>query len=271
MPERVTTPRNSRIRNLTKDYMMAIAAGVYNIAPWLTPNEITLGGFIGVAGVATYAAVLNRTTKVEDTKFQRTIAGVIYTALCLSDGLDGALERYLQSIDSSRKSTVTGALLDVTSDRMQELALALSRAASAYQRGDRLGEVLAYGAALTNPLSSGVRAGGEGYADRVFAENGNNWAEFFGTRLGRAIIGGVATQAPEFYGIQVQNIADVVLIASNLASSVGRMEVILGNGPRAGLSNQERAEARQRFAVMGGVELVAGASVFTMSQSLRAV
>jgi phosphatidylglycerophosphate synthase len=263
MSERVlNSSRNSRAREVTRGAINLTVRFLHKTAPWLTPNEITIGGMVGVAGVAKYADSISH-VKIEDSFFQRLTAAVVYTGLCLSDGLDGALERHLQSLDPKRKGSSFGANLDAGSDRAQELVLALSRASSADNRNDRFGKALALGAAVTNTLPSLVRAYGESKGV-IFEENGSNWLQFFGTRLGRAIVGGVSSLAPEYKGIPIQKAADALTIVSNVSTTVSRWRRIRAHNSESVLSEEDKSSASTRFKMLAAIEgsAIAGASWF---------
>lgn len=267
MSERVlNSSRNSRARELTKGVISGGARKLHDVAPWLTPNQITLGGLIGVGAVAKYAEVANKTSKPEDTVVQRSVVGAAYTAICLSDGFDGALERHLQSIDPNRKGSQFGANFDAGSDRGQELALALSRISSAK---DFLGKYLALGAAVTNSLPSLVRAYGESKGV-VFEENGNDWLQFCGTRLGRAIIGGVSTLAPTFKEVPIQKTADALTIVSNISTATSRARKIMAHQGEAVLSEADQSSAKTRFKMLLGIEAAAVVSAVIAAKRANA-
>lgn len=271
MSERVLkSGRNSRAREITRGAIQATVKKLHEVAPWLTPNQITIGGVIGVGGVALYAERANKVSKPEDTVLERSAVAAIYTAICLSDGLDGALERHLQALDHSRKSTQFGANLDAGSDRVQEALLASSRIATADYRNDKLGKALAIGALVTNSLPSLARAYGESRGI-VFEENGNNWFQFFGTRLGRAISGGFSTLSPEFKGIPVQKTVDALTIASNISTTASRLKrIITSKESDSVLPQEEKDAAKTRLKMLAGIQVGAMITAFGLSRNRKA-
>lgn len=255
--------RNSSLRKYTKNVMTFCASSLYHGIDKLTgikigPDVVTLVALAGTGFIAYKADDLNkkRFETGEDHLLNRAGLGLAYAAVCIGDGLDGALDRYLNSLDPMRRSSSYGSLLDVVADRLREGAMALSRARSAYRDGDNQGEQAAYLAAVTTTLPSLVRASGEGFFDRVSAESGNNFAELLGTSLGRMFLGGTATIAPrEAKGIPIHKTLDGIQSGANILSTICRMQGIYSSS-KANLSPKERQEARVRFAVLLGVELV---------------
>lgn len=256
-------PRNSSLRNNTQKVVTWCAAGLYNGLDKLTgikigPDAVTLGALAGTGLIAYEVNKLNekRFKTGANSLLARAGLGLAFTAVCIGDGLDGALDRYLNSLDPLRQSSSYGALIDVVSDRLREVVMSLARARDAYRHGDNGGEQAAYLAAATTTLPSLVRAGGEGFFDRVSAESGNNFAEFLGTSFGRMVLGGVATIAPrEVSRVPLQKTLDGIQSGANILSTISRLEGIY-SGNKANLTPKERQDAILRFAILLGVELV---------------
>lgn len=276
MARQESLTRNSPLRILTGGAMTWCAAGLYNgieksMGIKIGPDVVTVMGLAGVWGVTRVTERLNRNRSETGKGHPRVRVGLglLLLGFGILDGVDGAMDRYLNSVDPLRQSSSYGAFLDVAADRFQEAALALSRARSAYHSGDPRGEKLAYLAAATNPLPSIVRAFGEGFRGRVSTENGGNIFEFFGTRPGKVILGGLSTIIPrELKGLPVQEIIDGVQIQANALSTVGRARGII-YGTEVGLSAGEQRLSRQRFIVLLGVEAIILLSIKHTYRKLR--
>lgn len=259
MSERSKT-QNSPWRAKTENLATACAAGIYHGVSRLTkgrfkpsPDTLTIVGAVAVAALANRAEDLNDTAKVEESVTERSLIGITFAVATIFDGVDGALDRYLNKITKGRKSSWYGELADVIADRFQEYIMGKSRALSARKRGDRVGEVLAWATTATNTLPSIVRAASEGFRDRAVAENGKNPAEALGTRPGRAVLGGIATFCPEGWGIKFQNILDGAATSANMLAVSSRVKDMIHSEP-SDLSSEKRLKSRQRFLALAAFE-----------------
>lgn len=268
--------RNSPLRNHTEKVVTWCAAGLYRGIDKFTgikigPDTVTLGALAGTGFIAYEVNELNkkRFETGENHLLARVGLGLAFTAVCIGDGLDGALDRYLNSLDPLRQSSSYGALIDVVSDRLREGVMSLARARDAYRHKDYRGEQAAYMAAGTSTLPSLVRAVGEGFFDRVSSESGNNLPELLGTSLGRMVLGGIATVVPcELSGVPLQKPLDGIQGGANILSTISRLKGIY-NGDKANLTAKEKQDARLRCAVLLGIELVIVEGVKMTYRDLR--
>jgi phosphatidylglycerophosphate synthase len=258
-------PRNLRIRELAAPLVDTSVAWLHEQFPWLTPNEVTVLGTLGTA-VGAYLAQKDHETSPERFSWRGFI--VLVGSAC-GDFLDGALARLIKKeasevVYSEPGVTVTiapitsdpeqpekevnaGAVIDAVGDRLGELVMALSRANSAHDRGDLVGEILAYLVAITNAFPSFLRAQVETQG-RIVPEGGRDALGFVGTRVGRFLTSTVATVLPKVGPIPVQPILDATTSLANLKTTRDRLH-ILTQTPASEvlpLSPAEKATARIR-------------------------
>ncbi len=204
--------RNSSMRRRLRGLVDPIVNKLAEV-PGIKANHITISGSLLVA-LGGLEKLINSSSA------SPWIAlGLIGLGMSL-DSLDGALARKL------KQSSDAGAILDLLNDRTQETALALVRVIEASNRGDALGVLAAALVGLTNPLPSFLRAEVEANGG-VVPEAGKNPFDFLGTRMGRVLLGTIATAFPTAFNIEgcsFQSIGDMTTAFANLSISYKRFE-----------------------------------------------
>lgn len=211
--------RNSPLRALT-NAPERIARSIDYVAPWLTADHITCGATILTISLAALAAKNN----ANPGKHQKLYAGLIGVglAVCLGlDVVDGARARLLAERSIVPVDPVHGQIVDASCDGLQEAALGLSRAVSAHERGDFLGEILAYFAVITNNIPRYLKAKAVA-AGRTVHESGKNVILFIGTRGGRASPGIIGALKPVMGGKNIQPTLDGITTFGNITNSIDR-------------------------------------------------
>lgn len=210
--------QNSFFRKFTSPVTKEVARGLIKFFPGITADKITHAGLWGVATGAALSVVPHVLFGVDLAPFAATL---IASGSSL-DVLDGAVAQEQGTV------SLSGALLDVMSDRKQETTLALARIASASMRRDSLGVITATAAGLSNPLPSYYRARVEekGY---FVPEGGTRVVSALGTRPVRAILGTAATAYPELpvpcIEMPMQPFIDTLSALSNIVTTFERVEI----------------------------------------------
>lgn len=247
--------RNSALREAIKKPTTEIARLLHTAFPWLTPNEITVLGTLGLFGLVLYTAQLEREGRIDTQTALKLLAA--FLALSGTDALDGALARYKKHRGETDHDSSIGQLVDSLSDRVQEALFAfLSIYRAAHQR-DKLWMIAAVVSALTNPLSSLVRA----YAEKegiVVPESGNSVFEFFGTRAGRFLAGtGRVLPRKKVAGTSVQAVADLLTAAATTKTTVSRVKAVkTATQDTKILDLETQAEAERRFQLLAGLAVL---------------
>lgn len=248
--------RNSKIRELTAGSIHSVARKLHQLAPGLHPDYLT--------GLGTTGVFLGSFLATRD--HRKVVTGVLAFS-SLMDAFDGALAREIAEESPEKVNPARGQIVDACSDRIQETAMAFSRAAQACQRGDRVGEGLAYLVALTNPLSSLARASAE-VSGKVVPEAGKGVLGLLGTRIGRTVPAIAATVAPEVSGVPVQLVLDGLTAVANVVTTIDRLKISKESGGGSlPVEEQEQARLRNKaLKIITGV--IAGATLITYA-SLR--
>lgn len=254
------SPRNSRLREYAGRPAQELAKSLHTSFPWLTPNEVTVLGSLGLAGLVAYTARLEKGGKL-DAKAGVKLLG-LYLALSGTDMIDGSLARYLQSIGVEYSGKKDGALVDSAFDRIQEAFSAWLAMYRAAQQQDKLWLVTATLTAITNPLSSLVRA----YAEKegiVVSESGKNIFEFFGTRAGRFGTGTLHYLPRVKIGdTSLQAVIDGITAAATTKTTISRLQAVklAEKNPNEDISldQESRKDAQRRFNLLGGLAIITG-------------
>lgn len=192
-----TGTRNSPIREITTDKIRAVTQILHNVCPWLSPTHINILGALEVI-LGSVVAASRDPKKPSGEKGRTTVAAVLIASGSGADAFDGALARIMATENPDSVNFEKGQIYDALNDRVQETALALSRAQSANKRGGTLGriaELAAFLTAITSSWSSVSRAAAESLGKAV-PESGRGLFGLIGTRPGRAVVGGLATLYP---------------------------------------------------------------------------
>lgn len=223
MMEKELPPKehNSIFRRITDPLAKKAALGLTKIFPGITADKLTNFGFCGVAIGAGFTVIPKDVVAGFDLTFP---AVGLMTGGTLLDAVDGAMARLLGT------ASTEGALLDMITDRKQEMILALARIATASMRKDTFGVIAATAAGITNPIPSKYRAMAEELGYYV-PESGARVSSFFGTRPIRALLGISATAYPEAHilGIEyptMQPIFDSISVIGNLLTVLERAKIL---------------------------------------------
>lgn len=247
--------RNSPIRELTAGTVHSITEEIHKVFPGLHPDHLNIIGAVSV-GIGSVLATHRREGESARNKRLTLLSLGLIAAGSLTDAFDGTLARFLAN-EGKEINFTTGQVKDAASDRGQELAMSLSRAVSAHQRGNTLGEIMAFMAAVTNTLPSYVRSLAESQGKAV-RETGKNWQGFIGTRIGRAVTGILATLFPEVKGIPVQTIADAITVSANVRTTLDRWSIVTNKDTVPTLPEITKKEAQLRRQALGLCALGAG-------------
>jgi hypothetical protein len=162
MPE--ADPKNSQLREATKDYFYKTAEAIHNHFPGLTANQLTM--FRAVASIASTEAII----KSEDKPY-RKLAGVLgYIAFELADGVDGNLAN-IRAMEVNEPTNLRGNLYDTLSDKTVETYDCFRVAYRSMENGDRIGAILNILAGITSAHPATARAKAEA-ENIVVKENG---------------------------------------------------------------------------------------------------
>jgi phosphatidylglycerophosphate synthase len=258
-PESVSLTRNSPLREMTEGPIGVITEKLHKAFPDLTANDITIFGLIGTGIGATSATLRRGDGSVRDkTLTYSSFVTLLGSQLC--DVFDGPMAR-LRNAEDPKNANPHGEYVDVTSDRLGELFLALSRAISADKRKSSLGTIAALTTAVTSPFPSIARAYKESSEIEV-PEGGRGVMGLFGTRFGRAILGIFATVYPEIKGVPVQVIADGLSTAANIITAEQRLHIKKNDTEKFPSETQHAAKKRLKLlGVIGvGSAIAAGAT-----------
>lgn len=250
-----TSPRNSQLREYVKKPLTKIAELLHTYLPWLTPNEVTALGTAGLGAFTLYVSKLEKEDKINLSTGIQLVAS--YAALSATDALDGSLARYKKEHGDDNHDSHTGQLVDSLSDRIQEAFIAWLAMYRAAEQGDKLWLVTATLTALTNPLSSLVRAWAESQGI-VVPESGTSSFQFLGTRAGRAISGSsVFLPTTQVIGVSPQAVVNGVTAAATTATTIQRLHAI--HDPHQDVMKLDtgvQKDAARRTRLLGGLALI---------------
>lgn len=264
--EKQTETRNSKLREITKYPANKIAELLHSAFPWLTPNEITALGTAGVGILALYVTRLEKEGRIDRSTGISLLSG--YLALSATDMLDGSLARYLKEQRKTSHDSSVGQLVDSLSDRVQEAFAAWMAMYLAVSRKDKVWFVIATLSALTNPMTSLVRA----YAEKegiVVPESGRGFG-IFGTRVARAAGAGVRFLPQRKVGVSsAQALVDSVTLAASTQTTVARLKAVKQRDAERVLDTQSVAEADRRFKLLAGLAVITGTTTAVLFAKLR--
>ncbi len=257
------TPRNSPLRELAIKPISLVVKFLAERFPWLTPNEVTLLGTAGLGALCVYTTKLEKEGRLTGATALKVIAG--YLVLSATDALDGSLARYKKEHGDTLHDSSVGQLVDSLSDRVQEAFGSWLAMYLAAQRGDKLWLVTATLTALTNPLSSLVRAWAEAKG-MVVQESGSSPLEFLGTRAGRFATA-TTRMMPEFPvgDTSVQGLVDGITAIATTKTTVARLQDVSHSFP----DGEIKENAKRRFKLLAGLALITGTTTLALLQLLR--
>lgn len=255
-------PRNSQYRDIITKPTSAISEVLHKVFPFLTPNEVTVLGSLGLAGLIMYTAKLEEANKIDAKTGKKLLS--LFLALTATDALDGALARYLQSKGIEYSGKEIGPEVDSSFDRIQEAFSAWLAIYRAAHQKDKLWLVTATLTAFSNPLSSLFRA----YAEKngiIVPESGKNPFEFLGTRGGR-FIGSTTRFLPSIPvgPVSVQAVVDGLTAAATLKTTASRANTVI-RAKRDGVEKQSMADEKTIISAQRRFKLLAALTVLTTS------
>lgn len=208
--------KNSPFRKIFKRPVNSISRHLHEVIPGATPNEITLAGFVsvGIGGVIMESE--NKKAK-KDRKVMWWLSLVLQMLGYACDAVDGGVAGIIEKETPGKHNKAFGAVLDVTTDRLQESFLALLRSKSAAERNDLPGMLAADGVALTTSLPTIVRELTMWLDGHEVREVGTNVLAFPGSRIGRIFLNTASGAMPER-----QPALDTAQIVANLYSAYNR-------------------------------------------------
>jgi len=257
----VSETRNSPIRELMDKPLGYVTEKINRAFPELHPNHLNVLGAVGV-GVGSILAANRSGDNPTCDKILTISSAITIAASSLTDAFDGKLARLLASkgknIDFS-----SGQIKDTVSDRVQETALGLSRMISAKKRGDKIGQTLAFITTITNSLPSYARSLAEKRGKPV-PETGNSIYGLLGSRVGRGVMGSIATVFPEIQDVPIQVISDAMMASANIINTIDRLGIANDSNIKTILPDKTQKEAKIRSKALGLCVLGAGvAAVLT--------
>lgn len=259
------SPRNSRLRNLSKEPATKVVAFLNKVFPWLTPNEITILGTAGVGALSLYVTRLEKEGRIDNKTAVKIISS--YLALSGTDFLDGSLARYLAETGQGTHDSSVGQLVDSLSDRVQEAFSAWMAMYLAAHRGDKIWLITATLSAFTNPLSSLVRA----YAEKhgiVVPETGKG-IEMLGNRVGRVAASTTRFLPESEVGpTSAQALIDGLTSVATLKTTASRIKAVRKRDAVQALDAKSVAEAKRRFRLLSGLALLTGTTTSVLLYKL---
>ena len=243
--------RNGHLRHALEEPIDHVVTYLDENFPGLQPNHLTLAGL----GLVLSADILIR-------KFPEHPVPItaIYSVGSAFDALDGALQRK-KNEKTGQSSTTKGMKQDVRADRLQEIATACALSGTAGQiRGNKFA-TKSYGlAVMTAVLPAWARSTAEKRG--IVVEEGG-----LGTRIGRAVLGGVGIAFNKNRAIS--DAVSATLVIGNVVTAVKRRNVITqtersssyrgtNDSPEFTNAARVREKTLHRLAIVG---FIAGATV----------
>jgi phosphatidylglycerophosphate synthase len=200
------TGRNSKLRSVFEKQIDGLVTGINEKLPRVTPDHLTLAGVV---------LVLAGDIMVVKDPDRPVVPTAIYTLGSLLDALDGSLARKKGELNGG--TTKEGMLLDLVSDRVQEVITFGALSLIARRRGNRVAADNYALAAMTSALPALIKAHAE-TKGLVVREGG------IGTRVGRGILGGAGLA---FNGRRdTTDILSATVASNNIVTARSRSEVV---------------------------------------------
>lgn len=219
----VKNPRNSQWRTVFAQPVNSSVAALAEHFPNLSPNTVTILGTAMLGVLSGLTAELEKRQQLTTTKAAGLLIG--YGLSNATDALDGGLARH-KIANGKLHNSENGQLVDAVADRIQEAITVWIAMYRAYLNGDKPWLLLASLQAITNPLSSFLRAYAEKHGITV-PESGKSPLDVFGTRLGRAFGGSLAYIPHIPIGpTSVQAIHNGLGAAANIKVGAQRLEAV---------------------------------------------
>lgn len=289
-PENESAARNSIGRKITTIPARETAKVLNKLFPWLTPNDVSLLGSLGLLVLVLYTAKLEKNNEINSQTSKKLVLWLLGSTA--TDGLDGGLARYLKSMDieyldkdrfvklllmlgvlDADSSLDIGPDFDSFLDRIQEGVTSWLGIFRAVEQGDKLWMATATLVALTNPLTSLVRAYAEKNGIEV-DESGKSLFEFLGTRGGRFLTAIFKFLPTMSVGkVSIQALADGLTASANIKTTISRVKAIRDarnsseeeakqevkdqdNDKKTGLTEAEIENAARRFPLLAGLAVI---------------
>ncbi len=220
--ERSPTPRNSSLREHVAK-LEPFVARLSETLPWLRPNHLTASGTLAVTGISLLTGYLEKQGELDWKASHKLVLAMLLANS--TDALDGMLARHIQANNPEAHDAKTGQLIDTLADRVQEAISAWLAMYRAALTNDNFWLATATTTALTNPLSSLLRAKVES-SGNVVPESGTGALQFLGTRVGRsgvALIHNLPTIPAE--ATSVQGLVDALQTTANINTVIARAQV----------------------------------------------
>jgi phosphatidylglycerophosphate synthase len=260
--------RNSELRAAFAKHFDNAAKYIGAEFPGVTPNHITLAGFLGVAAVGTTAVLVSKNM------FKPAMVGlgILHGLSSGSDGIDGALARI-------KGGSPQGPLIDTFFDRAAELLTTGIHATMAYMQDRPTEGDIALAAMATTTLPSLFRALAEARGV-IVGENGSD-----GTILDRAIgvagtRGGRATGGAIGIGLGfvpgVIGVSDGISAGSNIVVASQRLHGTLfedSTHRKQGVepTEKETKDASLRAKVLAGVAISGAYGAYSIRKALKSL
>ena len=156
-------PKNSHLRESTKDYFYKTADLLHDKLPGLTANQLTIGR--AIASIGASEAIVRATTSRD-----KLVACIGYTAFELLDGVDGHLAN-IRAEEHNVPTNLRGNLYDTLSDKTVETYDCFRAANRSIHNGDKIGATINVLAGVTSSMPALFRAKAEAN-NLVVKENG---------------------------------------------------------------------------------------------------
>lgn len=267
-------PRNSPLREWTNLPAHKTTELLHWLFPDLTANEISFGAAAGNA-IGAGLAALHNMGKGRD-NFQESLPStLVLTVSALGDQVDGEMQR-LREKENPAETNPHGQVIDSSLDGFNTLVKAESRAIAAFHRGGKLGklgEILAYGAAISGAGPRVVRALAESNGV-IVPESGKGFIGFLGTHPGRTILDIPATAQHEILigkvRLPIQIVLDALAIGANAYNSIDRvLDIWRANGSTVEIDEAVREPAKKRLKVVGAQGVATCLAAFLTYKGLR--
>jgi len=251
-------PKNSQLRESTKDYFYKAAEIIHNKFPSVTANQLTI--FRAVASMASTEAMI----KSEGRPEFKVASMLGYTAFELADGVDGNLAN-IRAEEANEPTNLRGNLYDTISDKTVETYDCFRIASRSIENGDQIGATINILAGITSALPALFRAKAEA-KNKVVKESGLGTRPVRSTLIGLNIAFGNNKNVSRVLGASV--------LAMNLHTTRCRISALRNEESKhiVGPLNNDRKqlEARLRYpslVAFSAISIGVGASMLKRNRN----